>query len=155
MTAGGILRWMGGAAVALAAMAVMGCEDEVAGELTANPAIPAGVRVDRGEEQFIWKFQPVGYRCAGTRLITRWPSYLFYNYGLTGENSYVMAGNARLEFYKFDEDGTNGMKASYATCGTSAGDFTADQRVVLYKDGAPFAFAIVPNPAQPYVAPLP
>lgn len=88
-------------------------------------------------------------------MITRWPSYLFFHYGLTGENSYVMAGRFRMEFYKFDEDGNNGMKASYAVCGSRPSDFSANQKVILYKDGKPLAFAIVPNPAKQYIAALP
>lgn len=155
MTGNKVMRWVAGTVAAALAVVVIGCEDEKEDDISSNPAIPQGVRITRSEEQFVWKFQPRGYRCEGKRLITRWPSYLYFNYGLRGDNSYVKAGRFRLEFYRYDEDGTRGMKASYAVCGSSASDFTANQRVILYKDGRPFAFAVVPNPAVPYVAPLP
>lgn len=138
-------------------MGLWGCgsDDDGDGGLTRNPKVPAGVNTEDNSEMFMWKLQPVGQAgCPGPRAVARWPSYIYTHYGVTEENSYVMAGDIRLDFYKLDID-FNGKKLSYAACVNGVADFVPNQEVVLYKNKKPFAYAVVPNPGVRYFEALP
>jgi hypothetical protein len=136
-------------------MGLWGCGSDDGGGLPHNPAVPAGVDITDNSQMFLWKLQPKGQAgCPGPRAVARWPSYMVSHYGVTADNSYVMAGTIRMEFYKYDDD-FGGRKPSYAACVNGASELVADQEVILYKNGKAVAFAIVPNPGVRYFAPLP
>ncbi len=154
MGSGKWLRYCVAGLVLLLGMGFWGCDSDDDGG-GGNPDVPAGVNTSDNSEMFLWKLQPSGQAgCPGPRAVARWPSYMVRTYGVTPDNSYVVAGNVRMDFYKMDTD-FNGSKPSYAACVSGPADFATNQKVVLYKNGKRLAYAIVPNPGERYFAPLP
>jgi len=103
-------------------------------------------------QSFLWKTQTTSD--VGPRVVTRWPSDLYWFYRCTPTNTYVMVGDVRLEYYTMDRDNF-GRKLSYQKLGITGNDFPPGVKAVLYRDGKPFAFVDIANPSANLLTRLP
>jgi len=94
-------------------------------------------------QTFRWKQQTQSD--VGPRVVARWPSDLYWFYRCTPENTYVMVGDVRLDYYAMDRD-NYGRKLSYQKLGMVGADFPPNVKATLYRDGKPFAYVNIPDP---------
>jgi hypothetical protein len=114
--------------------------------VTENPKIRS---TDVQVQQFRFKTEVEGGQ---SYVVVKWPSDLYWMYRCLPENTYTMVGKTRLDFYEIDK-GEFAMRLSYRAPG-SGGDFAPGTRCTLYRDDAPFAFCVVPDPGAGYTGTL-